>query len=256
MSAELATPAAKAAKDEANSSKIVPVDLPYGDKARWLFRTTFVQVSIACVILFNFGAIVVEKEIDPCSDASMQKMPELWAAIDDVCNVIFLLELILNLYGHWWRPFLQSGWNYLDTVVVIIGVIGLMRIDLGDFKRIKIIRAFRILRLFKRVESLNQILSALIRSIPGVLNAFIVMVRRSPRQPCIRASVPARWRRNVQRQRARRRRSELLLSSSAFARALLSSRPRLHACKGSVGAHSLTQLPTPCRHPCVRSSSS
>lgn len=81
MSAELATPAAKAAKDEANSSKIVPVDLPYGDKARWLFRTTFVQVSIACVILFNFGAIVVEKEIDPCSDASMQKMPELWAAL-------------------------------------------------------------------------------------------------------------------------------------------------------------------------------
>ena len=210
MSAELATPAAKAAKDEANSSKIVPVDLPYGDKARWLFRTTFVQVSIACVILFNFGAIVVEKEIDPCSDASMQKMPELWAAIDDVCNVIFLLELILNLYGHWWRPFLQSGWNYLDTVVVIIGVIGLMRIDLGDFKRIKIIRAFRILRLFKRVESLNQILSALIRSIPGVLNAFIVMVR-SP--PSMHTSVPARVRERWTAQRA---------EAAAHARLLLS----------------------------------
>ena len=210
MSELATTAAAPVARSEADSSKTVPVDLPYSDKARWLFGTTFMQVTIACVILFNFGAIVVEKEIDPCSDASMQKMPSLWRTIDDVCNWIFLFELLLNLYGHWWRPFLQSGWNYLDTIVVIIGVTSLLSIDLGDFKRIKIIRAFRILRLFKRVESLNQILSALIRSIPGVLNAFIVMVR-SP--PSMHTSVPARVRERWTAQRA---------EAAAHARLLLS----------------------------------
>ena len=34
----------------------------------------------------------------------------------------------------------------------------------------------RVLRLFKRVESLNKILTALLNCIPGVVNAFIVML--------------------------------------------------------------------------------
>jgi len=46
---------------------------------------------------------------------------------------------------------------------------------LGSFKQIKILRAVRILRLFKRVESLNKILVALLRSIPGVMNALLVL---------------------------------------------------------------------------------
>jgi len=37
------------------------------------------------------------------------------------------------------------------------------------------LRAFRIVRLFKRVKSLNQILVSLLHSIPGVINAMIVL---------------------------------------------------------------------------------
>ena len=40
---------------------------------------------------------------------------------------------------------------------------------------IKVLRVFRILRIFKKVPALRQILVALLRSIPGVMNAFIVM---------------------------------------------------------------------------------
>ena len=47
--------------------------------------------------------------------------------------------------------------------------------SLGSFSQIKILRAFRIVRLFKRVKSLNQILIALLHSIPGVINAMIVL---------------------------------------------------------------------------------
>lgn len=151
------------------------IALPFGDKARYLFQTKAVQLAVAAVILFNFFAIVIEKEIDPYS-TEHQRYPLLWSTIDDVCNIIFLFELALNLYGHWWRPFLRSGWNYLDSLVVLVGITSLARIDLGVFAKIKIIRAFRILRLFKRVKSLNQIILAIVRSIPGVLNAFMVMV--------------------------------------------------------------------------------
>jgi hypothetical protein len=42
--------------------------------------------------------------------------------------------------------------------------------------QLKLLRAFRVFRLFKRVQSLNKIIVALIRSIPGVANAFLVML--------------------------------------------------------------------------------
>merc|ERR1719152_19430 len=37
-------------------------------------------------------------------------------------------------------------------------------------------RAFRVFRLFKRVKSLNKILVSLARAIPGVCNAFLIML--------------------------------------------------------------------------------
>ena len=41
---------------------------------------------------------------------------------------------------------------------------------------LKTLRAFRVFRLFKRVPALNKIINSLLRSIPGVMNAFIIMV--------------------------------------------------------------------------------
>jgi len=41
--------------------------------------------------------------------------------------------------------------------------------------KLKLLRAFRVFRLFKRIESLNKIIVALLRSVPGVANAFLVM---------------------------------------------------------------------------------
>ena len=77
------------------------------------------------------------------------------------------------------RPhsFLLEPWNYLDSVVVVVGCISLARVDLGAARQLKILRSLRIVRLFKRVKSLNQILVALLRSIPGLINALVVLVR-------------------------------------------------------------------------------
>ena len=150
--------------------------LPYREHARVFYQHPLLQMLVAVVIIGNFFAIIIEKEIDPYP-TEHQFYPAVWVTIDDFCNVVFIFELLLNLYGSFWKPFFASAWNYLDTVVVIVGVTSLLRIDLGSFQQIKILRAFRVLRLFKRVESLNKILVALLRSIPGVLNAFLVMVR-------------------------------------------------------------------------------
>jgi len=151
------------------------MDLPYRKNVHAFYNSTPVQITVACVILINFFAIIVEKEIDPYP-AEYQRYRSTWVALDDVCNYIFIIELLINIYGSFWRPFVKLGWNYLDLTVVVVGLTSIARVDLGPAGQIKILRAFRILRLFKRVESLNKILTALIKSIPGVLNAFVVML--------------------------------------------------------------------------------
>ena len=145
--------------------------------ARICFRGRNSRCGCTTPMQFNFSSLASSSSIslplslkrrsDPYSaDSGLQQYSHVWTTIDDICNVIFLIELILNLYGSWWRPFLRSGWNYLDTIVVVVGITSLARVPLGPLAQIKIIRAFRILRLFKRVDSLNQILIALVRSIP------------------------------------------------------------------------------------------
>ena len=41
---------------------------------------------------------------------------------------------------------------------------------------LRIIRALRVFRIFKRVKSLRKILESVVRAIPGVINAFLIML--------------------------------------------------------------------------------
>ena len=63
-----------------------------------------------------------------------------------------------------------------DVVVVTLGMLGVCGALEGALTQLRNMRAFRVFRLFKRVKSLNKILVALGRAIPGVSNAFAVIV--------------------------------------------------------------------------------
>jgi hypothetical protein len=149
--------------------------------------------------IFNFLAIAFEKEIDPypCPDdpaegPCLQQYKATWVTLDDICNWIFLCELILNYYGAGLRRFWTSGWNVFDFIVVFVGVLTLIRVPLGPFSQLKMLRAFRVFRLFKRIKSLNKIIVALLNAIPGVTNAFVIMVRTGPACGCGRLSAKGR----------------------------------------------------------------
>lgn len=97
-------------------------------------------------------------------------------------NLIFLGELICNLYQYAGprKRFWRSAWNCFDFFIVTVGVVLMIGGDAlpAPLKKLKLLRALRVFRLFKRVKSLNQIIVALIASIPGVTNAFVIMVSR------------------------------------------------------------------------------
>ena len=137
-----------------------------------LYQADRCQYAVALMIMLNFITNLVEKEIDPLG--TLHK--STWRGLEAFFNAFFLLELLLNMYAHWFCPFFVSGWNLFDLLVVTIGIITFFVELQGPLKLFRTLRAFRVFRLFKRVESLNKILTMVATAIPGVLNAFLVII--------------------------------------------------------------------------------
>jgi len=131
-----------------------------------------IQVGVAILIGTNFLTNIVEKEIDPRGT----KYAEVFEAFELFYNICFTIELFVNMYAHWAKPFWQSTWNVFDVVVVTIGVVLTIKLPLPPaFAMLRMMRAFRVFRLFKRVHSLNKIIVAIAHAVPGVINAFLIL---------------------------------------------------------------------------------
>lgn len=138
---------------------------------RHAYQNERVQHLIAVCIIGNFITNVVQKEIDPLEDL----YTETWCQLELAWNIIFLLELVWNAYSHWFREFIFSGWNLFDVVVMTVSIPTMATADVNAVKRLRLLRAFRALRFFHRIDSLDKILTALARGVPGMLNAGAVM---------------------------------------------------------------------------------
>ena len=82
------------------------------DQVRRLYKKPRVQWVIAGMIAGNFLSNCIEKQVDPWSD----QFPREWETLEFGWNLLFLGELLWNIYGSWyityWRGhFLNSGWN-------------------------------------------------------------------------------------------------------------------------------------------------
>jgi len=159
-------------EEQKRSIEFVPNMLPHQKGVYDFYMSTGAQVAVAVVIGLNFLTNIIEKQIDPFGD----KYKEVFEAIGLVYNILFTIELGLNMYGSWWCHFWTSGWNIFDFVVVSIGVINTIKLPLPPaFSLLRMMRAFRVFRLFKRVKSLNKIIVSIAKAVPGVLNAFLIL---------------------------------------------------------------------------------
>ncbi len=89
-------------------------------------------------------------------------------------TAVFTLELCLNLATHWWRPFL-TRWNLLDLLVVALSLAALGPIDL-PMSVLRMLRVFRVIRLFGRMKGLRKMIIACMSSIAPMMNAFLIML--------------------------------------------------------------------------------
>ena len=97
-----------------------------------------------------------------------------WDMVNFGFTIIFAIELGMNALGHWFRPFIRSGWNLVDVVVLLLSLASLSQSYL-NVNVVRMLRAVRIVRLFGKVEALKRVVAALTASVVPMANAFIIM---------------------------------------------------------------------------------
>ena len=90
-------------------------------------------------------------------------------------TVAFAFELVFNAFANWFTPFLKNGWNWLDAVIVLMSLIVSGVSNIPDWL-VKLMRAFRVIRLFGRVQALKKMITAVTASIVPMMNAFVILL--------------------------------------------------------------------------------
>jgi len=96
-----------------------------------------------------------------------------------IFNVIFILECILKIIGMGFvchkKAYLRDGWNILDLVVVIQGLLEFFPM-LPGLKSIRVLRALRPLRSINAVPSMRKLVRILMISLPNLLHVAAVLL--------------------------------------------------------------------------------
>lgn len=150
-----------------------PLVWKYQIQTAEIYLAPTAQWAVAGLICSNFLLNLTEATIDPQKD----KFAVGFGYFETFFNVAFTIELVVNMYATWFNTFWTSGWNIFDFVVVSIGLLLTFDVNLpGPLHLLRLMRAFRVFRLFKRIESLKKIMDSLVQAIPGVTNAFGILV--------------------------------------------------------------------------------
>jgi voltage-gated sodium channel len=96
---------------------------------------------------------------------------EVFDALDTTALVVFVLELAARLYAHGPR-FFRDPWNCFDFVVVGVALLPAA----GPLSVVRALRILRALRLVAMVPSMRRVVTALVRSIPGLLSLSGLLV--------------------------------------------------------------------------------
>jgi hypothetical protein len=145
-----------------------------------LYRDYFARCLESLIELHlrqNFACTIFESEFFNLlyhEDGSQTSTADLFDTVNNIFTVIFTVELAINALAHWFRPFVTDVWSQLDAFVVAMSILPLL-VPQQNTGIVRILRAFRIVRLFRRVPSLRKIITALTMALLPVLNVFLIL---------------------------------------------------------------------------------
>jgi len=118
------------------------------------------QRFVICVIVVN--AITLGCET---SAGAVAAFGDALSAVDNIALAVFVTELAARLYAHR-LAFFRDPWNCFDLVVVGVSLLPAA----GPLSVVRALRILRALRLVAMVPSMRRVVSALVRSVPGLLS--------------------------------------------------------------------------------------
>lgn len=143
-------------------------ELPAQPRIKEIYNSMVIQIVVAFLILANFTFSAVEAQILPQDGSNIAGIFEI---VDMIFTVLFTIELAFNFYGHFFWEFWENPWNWFDFFIVSTSLLEV----LPGSNVLRLFRAFRVIRLFKRIDSLRNIIDACILSLPDVANAFVIL---------------------------------------------------------------------------------
>ena len=98
-------------------------------------------------------------------------------------TALFIIEMCLKIIAYDFisapKAYLRSGWNWLDFIIVMISILGLLASIVPAFGRLKALRILRVLRplrLLQRNPGMKIIITSLINTLPSVGEVSAVVV--------------------------------------------------------------------------------
>lgn len=123
-------------------------------------ESTRFQWIIICVIVVNAATLGAET-----SPSIVAKHGDLLNAIDHLALAIFVAEIAVRLYAFGWR-FFRDPWNVFDLVIVTAALLPAA----GPLSVLRSLRILRALRLVAMVPSMRRVVTALVKSVPGLIS--------------------------------------------------------------------------------------
>jgi len=154
----------------------------------WIFA--FVEYKmfdhiILALICFNTVIMGMQNFRDPCHDNNKRG-----AAVDPVLLIVFTLECLMKIvaYGLFGNPskkcpnsYLRDGWNWLDFIVVVTGLLSAAagaescnKESKSSFGFLRVFRAFRPLRSLTKSPKMKVIVNTVLLSIPKLGNVCLM----------------------------------------------------------------------------------
>ena len=120
---------------------------------------------ILAVILFNSVLFGLQT-----SREFMRNWGTTLLKLDQICLGVFVAEIVLKLVAYG-RRFPRDPWNVFDFLIVAVSFVP----DMGMFSSLRLFRVLRVFKLISGVRHMRVILSAIVRAIPGVTWASMLL---------------------------------------------------------------------------------
>ena len=125
--------------------------------------------NLTTFIILAYASILGFKTLD-----EVEAQYDLFLVVADYfVTIYFVFELAVKMVAEKFINFFKSGWNIFDFTIVVIT---LLPLESSNFAAIaRLMRVFRILRLFTARPELKAIIDMLIKAIPSIIDIVILM---------------------------------------------------------------------------------